>query len=956
MTGGDQADAEAEDSGTAQATASATALIEAGGALSLRVISGGLVVAGGADVEASAEREGSHTATANADASILGATVSITVDAGGVSIRGGDDASAEGEQADDGAFNEALATANAKVHATGDLTVNVNGGFTSGTQLIALRVRGGDRASASVSEGGGTHRATVHADAELSAGRDLAVTITTGAGDLVVRGGDDADAFASASETGAEMRAVATANALVSAGRNATVDAGNGTLTVRGGDDADADGTGSSAPHTAIASADAALRADDNLTVSARGVNVSGGSNAGAFASDGTVGPNVAIANAHLGGGGLVTLDVGTGGLAVRGGNVTEASATDDGTNSATANANAVIHGTTVDIDVAGGGVLIAGGSEVDADATDGTSAAILRAQANGRAQVAATGNLTLTIGGGGLTVSGGDQASAAASFGGRTNEANVDASAELLAGLDLTVNVVAGALTVRGGGLGGDSSVVEADASGSTSLSQNTAQARADGLIAAGNDLALTVANALTLAGGTVEADVDDTFGGGSLMASATASARALVSAGGAVTVIADSLNVLGGTARADFSDLGAGGELTANADAGAQLGLDAGLVTELLGTGAPLNLTINPTAQVSVNVVNGISVLGGSAMALEEGLGGGTGLNSMQAFATAQVSGTGTVTLLATNGPIALGGGLASTSGGGVLSADAQARLGAGLLSLITSGDVQNGPVTIDAGALLIAAGGDVDLSDPLGTVTVGTGTVPAAGDPFVISTLPNLGIAPPPQGDPNAVVAAGGTVSLGHFRLDGSYPYVVLQGADVVLNQPLDVANFGDILIQWKPPLDNDTIGVHDQRGPPLTLCAGGPCGADFFNALGFSQAPGTTHVIGSGAQTGLIQVLEPMNIGSHNMAFAGPTTGLGNITTTGIVGILEAVVAAPPPPVDATVFIVPTVAGDLGGNDVLDDDDDGGDVAVEQGADSLQGGSTSTETDSDLMCAG
>lgn len=909
MVMGGRADATAESGSLlARATANADAIIQADGTLTANVTAGGVTVRGGNGASAELSSSGSRVANALARGVIEGANVAITIDAGGLTVSGGSNPRASIDyDRSTGAVGNALADASARIKATGGgLALAVNGGN--------LLVRGGNFAYASASEASGHETATAMANAELSALTDLSITVANG--NVAFSGGTKARADGSGSDSANRNVDKSIANALVSAGNDLSITVSNGALTVAGGARGFASAEDGSGGSDNRVEQTATVKAARNLNVVTGGLfEVRGGQSARAFASDGTDAGNTASVDASAkveATTGTLTVNAG-GGLNVLGGNTAEASATDDGDAQAHAFANATLLGHAVNLTVGGTGLQVKGGKQADADATGFGMDTPIFAEAWSRAQISADTSLTVTVNAGGLTVAGGNQASAEASNADRINDAQAvaNANAELLAGTDISLNVLSGALAVRGGGSTG--SRVSADASAESATTNGArrylAKADADGLVAAGRNLTVNLNGGdLLVQGGYADADVDD-FAGGGIFAQATANANAALTAVANLTVNgARNVALRGGNANADFSDTAAGGELHAFANANARL---------VAG------------GSVSVSATNGITFSGGQAFAGLQTSSGGGGVDATTATAKAEIVSVGGTTLNTTAGPINFNPGIASTAGSGTSTANADVGINAGVLTILSGGDVLDATsissssstqmpprirgtsrTRITAGALAIRAAGDLFL--PSAAITVHSGGLPGEGDAFLTTNIVGLGIAPPPNPDPNALFAAGDKVVLNELTLTGAFPYIVLQGRDVAITAPVALPNASDILVQWKPPDPGDTVGLSALAGTP-GLCGGAACVVNFFNDTGFGQLPGTTHAIGSSDQTAPIQVTGPIDIGSHNMVFVGPDIrGLELITTTGIVGIVEAV----------TVFNVPTVGDDVQGGE--DDD--------------------------------
>lgn len=595
---GGSAGAYASNSDSATATANATV---SGG--SVNIINGGSVniFGGGASASGSATSyfgsvyglgPARGVATANADATLT-TTGLLTVGATDLFIRGGSNNIHASASASGSGSAIATATANALLHgSTVDITtdsgVEVRGGGLCGDCGSSARALGSGRASIAV-------------NGELSA---TSLTILAG-GDVIVAGGSGSSTQAYANGSGS---ATAKMNALMTAATINITTTGGGAVQVLGGN-------GSSSQARAYNSgvakveAKAELSATSGLTIAAAdGVTVAGGSGYGCCSGR---------ARAYWGG-------------------------------SAAANANALLHGGTVNI--SGGSVQVLGGSS--AEAFVGGSGV---ATTNVNAELSASGALTITAAGG-LTVAGGNNARASVSSGGSA-VATANANATLSAGGNMTLNISSDVWVV-----GGSSAYTRAAGYGS----DNTAIAHADAGIFAAGLLTIDAANltmdggegwayanysgtntAATTANATLQADtLDITLAGSLTMAgagsyylgayayadsagvnTATTKANALITVTGAQTLnIAGDLNLYGGSASVSGS-----GTTTAQAIAL----LDPGTMTATIG--GNVNITggfgandYGPGATAFAGIFNtgpiNLSIGGATGLTFTGGAGGTT------------------------------------------------------------------------------------------------------------------------------------------------------------------------------------------------------------------------------------------------------------------------------------------------------------------------------------------
>jgi len=279
---------------------------------------------------------------------------------------------------------------------------------------------------------------------------------------------------------------------------------------------------------------------------------------------------------------------------------------------------------------------------------------------------------------------------------------------------------------------------------------------------------------------------------------------------------------------------------------------------------------------------------------------------------------------------------------------------------------GTIHNGGAigTLSAGAVAFHAGKDLTLSST--DITVGSGSVPQdattvngnaalkailsdtafaatlSGDPVLASGLAAGGI-PFTSITPNASFIAGGAVSLGSLTMKGSYLY--LQGSSVSLGGAVTAPKGLVVQVAAASP-----TGTTDLEGK-------GAAGADLnLNNTGFLDqfADGTTLVLGASGQTGDISLGNngTFDIGSDNLILdtSGNITGLGNVTSTGLVSSLEALLGS---------LVVPPTSGEIdptstNNNNAAGDKKRQNPGGESEGADSGQGGTITQDTSASSAC--
>ena len=230
-------------------------------------------------------------------------------------------------------------------------------------------------------------------------------------------------------------------------------------------------------------------------------------------------------------------------------------------------------------------------------------------------------------------------------------------------------------------------------------------------------------------------------------------------------------------------------------------------------------------------------------------------------------------------------VGGVLQLKAGQDIVLSGVDIRTGVFLAS--AGGTIHNGggPGAITAKAMSVIAQKDITLSST--DITIGSGAIPGlAGDALLLQELGALGIAPT-DSTLNGAFLARGNLTLGDLNVSGHY--LMLQGATVSILGPVSVPTSG-FLVQVIPGDQTASIGVEDRPAATQPF--------DISNQGFFALFPGDTIAIGDDTESGAVFIgangrmtLAPKT----NLFFdtIGPITGLNLITTTGIIGTLEAV---------------------------------------------------------------
>lgn len=221
----------------------------------------------------------------------------------------------------------------------------------------------------------------------------------------------------------------------------------------------------------------------------------------------------------------------------------------------------------------------------------------------------------------------------------------------------------------------------------------------------------------------------------------------------------------------------------------------------------------------------------------------------------------------------------------------------LTAGTFQASAGGTIHNGGSagTITANGITVIAGKDINLSST--SINIGSAAAPAVtGDGLLLLGLTGVGLAPL-SATPNGAFIAGGNLSLGTVNLTGSYLY--LQAANVSLLGNVTVPS--GTLVQVSPIDPAATIGFEDN---PASTEAFNLSNLGFLSQIVVTGGGSFTLAIGNGLQTGdvILGLNGPIDIGSTNLVVetSGAVTGLGNVTSTGLVATLASLLAPPLPP--------------------------------------------------------
>ena len=235
---------------------------------------------------------------------------------------------------------------------------------------------------------------------------------------------------------------------------------------------------------------------------------------------------------------------------------------------------------------------------------------------------------------------------------------------------------------------------------------------------------------------------------------------------------------------------------------------------------------------------------------------------------------------------------------------------NLNAGAFIASASGTIHNGggPGAITAKALAVVSKKDINLSST--DITIGSGAVPGfTGDTELLAELAGLGIAPTVS-TLNGAFLANGTLTLGHLTMTGDY--LMLQGTSVSILGPVSVPAQG-FLVQLMPADPTAGIGV---EGKPATTQV-----FNVSNDAFFALFPGDTIVVGDDTESGAVFIGTngPFTLAAGTNLFfdtSGPITGLGLITSSGLVASLETLVSTEDTNIVTAGEIDPTTKTGLG----------------------------------------
>jgi filamentous hemagglutinin family protein len=795
----------------------------------LTITAGALTVRGGNSARASATSgsAGFNRATVNANATVLANTATITV-SGPVNIQGGSSANAVTRGSDGNGRFEATVNANAKVQGTSNVTLTLTAGD--------LTVAGGDAAEARGTEAAGRHTLITNANAELSADGSLAVNVNSG--NLTLRGGDNARVNISGSTGAINHQSSVSTNALISGGSNVTLNVSNALL-VRGGNGAAIDASNETGVANGVLQTNATATAGGSLTITAGSVTVQGGNNA-------------------------------------------RADIRSSGSNTGTVTTNAKLLGGNVNITVAGPLNIYAGTGAVASASASNVAGAKATAVVNADAQIRGTSGLSVAVNAGDLTIAGGDTANAAGDFVFRTNVATVNSNADLSSGGNATIAVTAGNLTVRGGD--GVRSSANAQASPGAVV---TSQLNAKGSIQAGGSLGLTVSGLFDVRGGNNADAVAAASFDPLSRATASADVSAVITSGGALTIGTGSLNVRGG-ATPNVSASGSG--FTTATLINRALVSAGGLLTVQASNAADVGAS--PPAPSSGTLTGGGALSGSGVILKAIGMdiqgpvtaGGGTGSIDIQT-ATAGL----TIDL----------GSVAPSSGTLDLSSVELGNLQAANLSFTGS------PIA-NSGAVTTAPTTALTINSPGQTITLSAandfqGTVALNGANVTVNDVNALTLAMSNVTGALSVTAGGAITQTGPLTVNGTAtfngagnPVTLTQANNFLGSLILSGGGTTQITNSGALTLQNANLGNATLSAPAISIQ--GPVSANFYTL------PVGTLTVQSG---GTLSVVNDTNIGAG--AVLATNGGTFNSGTISVNGLLQGSATGP---ISATTITVPS----------------------------------------------
>ncbi|HEV2236757.1 MAG TPA: hypothetical protein VGR57_08870, partial [Ktedonobacterales bacterium] len=204
--------------------------------------------------------------------------------------------------------------------------------------------------------------------------------------------------------------------------------------------------------------------------------------------------------------------------------------------------------------------------------------------------------------------------------------------------------------------------------------------------------------------------------------------------------------------------------------------------------------------------------------------------------------------------------------------------------------------------ATAVSMRAGGNIDLTGA--ALNIGTGLAPGVtADSSLLAQLAAEKLSPAAPG-PDGYFQAGNALTMGAITMTGDYLY--LQGNAIAMTGPVSLP--AKSVVQVSPfaaslPIDieDTTLLAAQARTAAITFAATPPL-FGLTNQAFLSLFPGDTIVIGNSAEVGSVTLGAngPIKLGSTNLIIdtLGPVTGLGTVTTTGVVKSLFTLLAIPP----------------------------------------------------------
>lgn len=224
--------------------------------------------------------------------------------------------------------------------------------------------------------------------------------------------------------------------------------------------------------------------------------------------------------------------------------------------------------------------------------------------------------------------------------------------------------------------------------------------------------------------------------------------------------------------------------------------------------------------------------------------------------------------------------------------------ATIDSGLVAINALGGSLQGinGTTIDGQALSFRAGTTIDLGGAALTGHNGTPTLTAYqfGDAAMLDAFALLGGTVPGGTLANAAFVAPNGVTLGSFDFFGDYLY--LKSDTLALTQPVDTWLPGsegapvvnpNVIVQLLPFTASQAIAIEDLLPSPVAGTT------HYSNSGHFQRFPGTSLFIGGSLFGGPVTIGQngTINIGGQNflVATGGAVNGIGNIISTGLVGI-------------------------------------------------------------------